>query len=206
MAWSTIALIVICIFSLLILMRIVYVKYLELPFLIWLNKFLPRLLMGMNSLDRRLGPLNRGIDFLEKKFEPVGKFIHKIVLMLLFFILGIVTFIFTIFDWIHLLLAFVVTLFFIFTSFVFIKTGFEAQDGKMIPQSPLLIISDQEWQQLLSLHVLSGISLILLCITLSLFFISFKCTLQLAFNPYKLLRERPYKLLRERSSRIKRQD
>jgi hypothetical protein len=197
MDWSTIALIVICIFLLLIFIRIVYVKYLELSFLDWQIKVLRSLLKGMNSLDRRLEPIGRVIGFLEKKiFEPIGKVIHKTVSILLFFILSLLTLIFTIFDWIHLLLAFVVTLFFIFTSFVFIKLGFEIQEGKISPQSPLLIISDQEWQQLLSFHILSGISLILLCITLSLFFISLKCTLQLAFNPYLFLRDR--------SSRIKR--
>lgn len=189
MAWSSIALIVICIFLLLILTRIVYIKYLQLHFLESQNKVLRRILQGFNSL-------NRGMDFLEKKFEPlvkifqrIGRVIGGILLILKFLILSILTLVFSIFDWIHLLLTFVVTLFFIFTSFVFIKLGFEIQEGKISPQSPLLIISDQEWQQLLSLHVLSGISLIFLCITLSLFFISLKGTLQLALNPYILLRD-----------------
>lgn len=189
MDWSRIALIVICIFILLILIRFFYVKYLQLHFLEWQIKFLRRLLKGINFL-------NRGIDFLEKKFEPVAKFfkkigkvIERIGLILKFLILSILTLVFSIFDWIHLLLTFVVTLFFIFTSYVFIKIGLEIQDGKMSPQSPLLIISDQEWQQLLSFHILSGVSLILLCITLSLFFISLKGTLQLSWNPYILLRD-----------------
>lgn len=198
MDWSRIALIVICIFILLILIRFFYVKYLQLHFLEWQIKFLRRLLKGINFF-------NRGIDFLEKKFEPVAKFfkrignvierigigkvIERMGLILKFLILSILTLVFSIFDWIHLLLTFVVTLFFIFTSYVFIKIGLEIQEGKMSPQSPLLIISDQEWQQLLSFHILSGVSLILLCITLSLFFISLKGTLQLSWNPYILLRD-----------------